>query len=284
MATMIERLEIVPLGKALGAEIRGVDLSRPLDPATVAAIRAAWRDHLVLLFRDQKLDEDGQIRFARYLGEPGARASPTQGRGAEEANELIMLVSNIRKDGKPIGSLPDGEMMFHSDMCYVETPHKGTMLYAIEVPSSGGETKLSNQYAAYEALSPSAKARLAGRKAVQAYNYGQQRANFRESEPLRQYAHPAVIIHPETGRKSLYVSRLMTARIEGLDDAESDALLEECFTVSERESNIYAHAWRPGDLLIWDNRCCNHARNDFQATERRLLRRCTLHGDRPIAA
>ena len=274
------------LSAPLGAEIRGVDLSRPLDAADIEAIKRAWYDNLVLLFRDQHLSEDAQIRFARCFGALQKRPRPPSARAETgvENPELVMLVSNIREDGKPIGSLPDGEMEFHTDQCYLEKPANGTFLYAIEVPSEGGDTLFLNLYEAYETLSPELKKRLAGLTAENVYLYGttSRDAVKPDFNVHRHFAHPVVRTHPVTGRKALYVNRLMTWNIVGMDDAESERLLNALFDHLEQDRFIYAHKWRPGDLVLWDNRCTLHARTDFSAGERRLLRRVTILGEKPF--
>jgi taurine dioxygenase len=172
-------------------------------------------------------------------------------------------------------------MMFHSDQCYLETPCMASMLYAMEIPSRGGNTLFANMYRAYDTLPGSLKAELQGARAVNAYDYSNnptQRARI--SDGLHA-VHPVVRTHPETGRKALYVNRLMTQKIVGMDDAQSDQLLGRLFDHLENPEWIYEHAWRPGDLLMWDNRCTAHARQDFDASERRLLRRCVVLGDQP---
>jgi taurine dioxygenase len=273
--------DVVPLSNALGVEVRGLDLREPLAPGVAAALAKVWHDNVALLFRDQDLDEAAQLRFAGQFGQVGQRARPPERRpeGADY-NASIMLISNIRRNGVPIGSLPDGEMWFHHDMCYTAAPHKGTMLYAIEIPSTGGNTLFANMYRAYDGLAPSIKARIAGRKALQIYDFGTTGRVDADGD-LSKYPHywqPIAITHPISGRKALYVNPLITAKIEGLSREESDALLEELFEFQNRREIIYEHAWRPGDLLMWDNWCSCHARTDFPAEERRLLRRCTLLG------
>ena len=274
------------LSPALGAEITGVDLSRPLAPDVVERIKAAWYEHLVLLFRDQKLSEDAEIRFARYFGPLQKRPRPPSARAEKGVDnpDIVMLISNIGEDGKPIGSLPDGEMQFHTDQCYLEKPAQGTFLYAIEVPSAGGDTLFLNLYKAYETLAPEMRARLDGLKAENVYLYGTTSRD--EMKPdfsvHRHYAHPVVRTHPATGRKALYVNRLMTWNIVGMPDAESRDLLNALFDHIEQEAFIYAHKWRPGDLVLWDNRCTLHARTDFSDKERRLLRRVAIAGEVPV--
>jgi taurine dioxygenase len=278
---------VKPLSPALGAEIVGVDLREELSPQTVADILDAWHQHLVIVFRNQTLSEDEQIRFARHFGVLQQRGRPAEARN--EASklkhpELTMLVSNIRENGKLIGSLADGEMHFHSDFCYMEKPAKGTFLYAIEIPSQGGDTLFLNMYKAYDALPAALKARVEGKKADNAYHYESptREANAAQLDlaATRHYAQPIVRTHPDTGRKALFVNRLMTWTIEGMDEAEGRALLDQLFTHMEQDQFIYTHKWRVGDLVLWDNRCTLHARTDFSNQERRLLRRHVVAGDR----
>jgi taurine dioxygenase len=194
-----------------------------------------------------------------------------------------MLISNIRENGELIGALPDGEMQFHSDQSYVERPATGSMLYAIEVPSSGGNTLFANTVAAFDTLPERLKTLLEGRLALHSYDFG--RSSYSRPSTFssrgRSYAHPIFRTHPPTGRKALYVNRLLTQSIVDMPQSESDAILNELFEHQEQRTFIYEHVWQPGDLLFWDNRTCLHARTDFSAKERRLLRRVTLLGEKP---
>ena len=275
-------LHIRKLHDTIGAEVTGIDLARPLSDAEAAGIERAWLDHLVLVFRDQVLDLEAQLRFSGQFGVVGERSRPAEIRpeGAD-FHPAIMLISNIRENGRPIGSLPDGEMWFHHDMCYVAEPYRGTMLYAIDIPSRGGNTLFANMYAAYDRLDAATKQRIAGARALQIYNY-----SVTEKVPLDgdldaypHFVQPVAITHPRTGRKALYVNPLITARIEGLAQDESAELLEVLFGFTEDRGLIYEHVWREGDLVMWDNWCSCHARTDFPETERRLLRRCTILGE-----
>jgi taurine dioxygenase len=269
-----------PLSPALGAEIVGVDLSRPLDDVTFGTILNAWHEHLVLLLRDQRLGEEDEVAFAQRFGEPATIHT----RQFVRSHPAVMLISNIREDGKPIGALPDGEMHFHSDQCHQERPAKASMLYAIEVPSQGGNTLFANAYKAYETLPDDSKRRIDGRRAVNAYDYdtAATKRGTRLADGVPHYSHPVVRTHPATGRKALYVNRLMTVCIEGLPPEESDELLELLFAHQEQRDFVYEHVWRPGDLLMWDNRCTLHARTDFSPNERRLMRRVTILGEKPV--
>ncbi len=270
-----------PLSRALGAEIAGIDVARPVDAETAAALRDAWTRHILLLFRAEGLTQEAQLRFAECFGRVGRRPRPAADRpeDAGSVDPAVMLVSNIRVDGKPIGSLPDGEMYFHHDTIFTPKPNRGTMLYAIEVPRRGGNTLFANMYAAYDALPARIRSRIRGRTASHAYDYrvyAGREGKGAGGAHVEGCAHPVVITHPASGRRALYVDRLMTTRIDGLDEAESDRLLAEMFDIAEREDLVYEHVWRPGDLLVWDNLCSAHARTDFPAGERRLLRRCQM--------
>jgi taurine dioxygenase len=268
-----------PLSPALGAEILGVDLRDPIDGARERQLLDAWHQHLVILLRDQTLDEDTQVRFAETFGAP---AKITSGRTFSLKHPSVMLISNIRQDGKPIGALPDGEMHFHTDQCHQETPAKATILYAIEIPSQGGNTLFSNAYTAYETLPEAIKRRIAGRRALNAYDKDSTLRTANYDNAGSSCWHPVVRTHPATGRQALYVNRLMTREIEGLPRDESDAILQQLFDHQEQPQFVYEHVWRPGDILMWDNRCTLHARTDFSAGERRMLRRVTILGEKPV--
>ena len=275
-------MEIIPLSRHIGAEIRGVDLSRPLTKEVRDAIHAAWLDHLVLLFRDQELTQQNLLDVTTIFGRIGQLARPKAFRppGFDRLLDNIMLISNIRENGEPIGALPDGEMMFHHDMLHAAVPHKGTCLYSVEVPSHGGDTVFANGYAAYETLPEAVRAPLEGKRAFHHYNYGStQKGDGKGKAAFAQSSHPVFRTHDETGRKAIYVNRLMTERVEGLSEEESARLLAEVYDHAEKADWLYAHAWRPRDLLIWDNRCSMHARTDFPAGERRLMLRTTVEGE-----
>src|SRR5258706_9197820 len=269
-----------PLAAAIGAEIMGVDLRGPLSDRTFRQIQDVWHDNLVILLRDQKLTEGDQVRLAERFG-PLATIHTKQ---FVRSHPAVMLISNIREDGKPIGALPDGEMHFHSDQCHQEKPATASLLYALEVPSQGGNTLFANAYRAYETLPDSVKRRIEGRKALNAYDYDNAatRRGTRIKEGVPFYAHPVVRTHPGTGRKALYVNRLMTVRIEEMAEQESEDILQTLFDHQEQRQFIYEHIWRPGDILMWDNRCALQARTDFSADERRLLRRVTILGEKPF--
>ena len=273
-------LGVRPLSPALGAEILGIDLRDDIDARVFAQIRDAWHQNLVIVLRGQNMSEEDQVRFAEKFGPPAVIHTKQFVRN----HPAVMLISNIREDGKPIGALPDGEMHFHTDQCHQERPAMASMLYALEVPLAGGNTLFANGYTAYETLPPEIKRRIDGRKALNAYDYetAATKRGTRLTQSVPSYAHPVVRTHPATGRKALYVNRLMTVRIEGLPAQESDDLLAMLFGHQERREFIYEHVWRVGDLVIWDNRCTLHARTDFSPDERRLMRRVTILGGKPV--
>ncbi len=281
-AATTNRLEVVPLTKHIGAEIRGIDLRDRLDGETVGAIRQAWLDHLVLVFRGQQFDQEDLIRATGYFGEIGPLSRPPKyfPKGYSKLLPNIMMISNIRENGETIGALPDGEMNFHHDMIHAELPHNGTLLYSVEIPSHGGDTLFASGYAAYDTLDPDIRGRLEGRKALNHYNYGTtiRGDTSKAVEAFNEAVHPVFRTHDETGRKAVYVDRLMSMRVVDMPPEDSDRLLNAVFDHAEKPEFVYRHAWRVGDLLVWDNRCSSHARDDFPSDQRRLMLRTTVKG------
>ncbi len=277
------KVNVQPLSPALGAAVCGVDASMPISAEIFELIRGAWYEYGVLCLPGQSLDEMDQVRFGENFGE----LATTQGEyQISKGHPAVMYVTNEKENGQYVGALPDGEMYFHSDMCYVERPSMATILYAMEIPQTGGNTLFANMYKAYEALPETTRRRLNGLKAVNSYEPGTSapmaamRIRSARSSQNRSYAQPMVCTHPLTGKKALYVNRLMTEYIVGMPRAESDELLETLFDFQEQPQFVYEHRWTRGDLLIWDNRCVLHARGDFNADELRKLRRVTVKGDR----
>lgn len=274
-------IEVVACSDALGAEIRGVDLSQGVNDSEFATIIEAWHRYQVILLRNQKLPtEEQQVAFARRFGELAEVHVPEY----QGDHPAVMYIGNLKDQGKSQGALPVGEMEFHIDQCYQERPAKGTMLYAIEIPSAGGETVFANGYKAYERLPDTVKERIAGLKAVHVYDYGGKatdRKNMVSIEEGISQAHPIARTHPATGSKSLFVNKLMTHSIVGLPADESEDLLNMMFEAIAQPELSYVHEWQVGDLLLWDNRCTLHARRDFDPAERRWLRRVTILGEVP---
>jgi alpha-ketoglutarate-dependent taurine dioxygenase len=277
-------ISVTRLHPVIGAEVRGVDLSRPLDAETVRDIKDAWFKHTVLVFRDQTISEDDQRRFASHFGPVAKRVPPRPGAAGTDTlldwDDMLLITDNIDADGKPIGALGHGEMWFHSDKCYHRRPHRASFLYGIEIPTEGGHTKFSSSYAAYERLSPQAKQRIEGALVMQGHQYttGRRIDLTVDIETMHHCRQPIVITNPGSGRKALYVTSQNTMWIEGMDRDESEALLEQMFDIAEDPALIYEHVWRLGDLVMWDNLACLHARTDWPSDQRRTLRRCTTEG------
>ena len=290
MATQLEKNEnpeFVPLSRAIGVEARGIDLRTPLDAETRTSLRRTWTENSILLIRGQDLTEDEQFAYARLFGEVADRVKPPVEKRAFRAdpeNRMQLITNRLDEQGRPLGSLGDGEMWFHTDKCYVEKPHRASFLYAVEIPIEGGHTKFASLYNAYDRLPAEIRSRIEGRKVLQVYDYGKDQAadpddvNSRLDELLH-YWQPIVVTNPDTGRRAVYVSRLMSLRIEGMDAAESRAVLDAICDIVEAEDNVYEHVWRPGDIIVWDNLSCVHARTDWPREQRRTLRRVTIRGD-----
>jgi taurine dioxygenase len=188
--------------------------------------------------------------------------------------------------GEPIGSLGNGEAVWHTDMSYVEVPPKASLLYALETPAVGGNTSFVNMYAVYDALPDTLKRRIAGLRVKHDGTYnsgGFVRQGVIPSDDPREAPgalHPLVYTHPETGRAALYLGRRRNAYVDGLDLAESEALIGQLWDHVDRSGSVWTHAWRPGDLVIWDNRCTMHRRDAFDAGTRRILHRTQVKGER----
>lgn len=282
-------LEIVPTGAALGAEVRGADLAARLSPADLDAIKEAWADHLVLLFRDQRLSDDDLVRFSLCFGElEPSPASATDYAGAQAASRPeIWIISNVVENGKPIGALGDKEAYWHTDMSYVAEPPMASALYALEVPARGGDTSFANMYKALEALPEELSRRIEGRVChhdASTTSVGEPRAGFGAVTDVRAAPgvdHPIIRTHPVTGGAALYLGRRMNASIPGLPLEESDRLLDALWAHCADPAFAWTHKWRPGDLVIWDNRCTIHRRDAFDGRERRVMHRTQIRGDLP---
>ena len=197
-----------------------------------------------------------------------------------------MLVSNVREDGRVIGAHPDGEMMWHTDTPYLRNPHKATTLYGVEIPRIGGNTQFSNQYMVYEALPAEMKDKLAGKQAMNCYEFGTTVKNFEkyDRDAVPHHPHPIFRKHPETGETAVYVCPLMTEEIIDMDEAESKEILNEIYELQRQPQFVYSHKWEVGDFVMWDNRCLLHARTDFPRDQRRLLRRVTISDEAEVMA
>jgi taurine dioxygenase len=282
-------ITVTPTGAALGAEVGGVDL-RSLTDADFAAVYRAWLDHSVLLMRGQVLSDDDLIAFSRRFGELDLAPIQENGRRFVDGYPEIYVVSNVVENGVAIGSLGAGEAVWHTDMSYLEDPPKASMLYAIEVPPEGGNTGFTSMYRAYEALPEGLKRRLSGRRVKHDGTYnsgGYVRQGVTPTDDPRAAPgmyHPIVCTHPETGRKGLYLGRRRNAYVEGMELAESEALLDEVWEYATRDELTWYNRWRVGDVVLWDNRCTMHRRDPFDAASRRIMHRTQMKGEaRPAA-
>jgi taurine dioxygenase len=265
-------ISVTPLTDALGAEVSGFD-ARNISAEDAKALHEAFLKYHVLVVHGQKISDDELVRFGECFG-PIERAR-TQSPLASRPE--IMVISNIRQDGKPVGALPDGEMSFHFDRIHQKQPNKAGVLHALEIPQQGGDTCFSNMCLAYDTLPETTKKRIEGLSGLNTFEYGTTKDSEKKlSTDAPQAVHPLVRTIPETGRKALFVCRLMTDRVNGLEPQEGRALLDELCDHAEDPKFVYAHKWQVGDILIWDNRCTMHARTDFDGSERRLMKRVTV--------
>ena len=276
-------IQVERLSDAGGASITGVDLSASLSTVEIAAIRDAFHEYGMIVIRGQDIDGGDQLRFCEYMGGTAARGKPADQRaddGDASYGGSVHLVTNLTEDGKPLGSFGDGEVWFHHDGSFKEIPYAATVLYGMAVTSTGGETVFANMYMAYDRLPTSTKRRIDGLQALNIYDYAATgRVDLdQDISQINHWVHPLVIHHPDTGRKALYVSPLITARVEGVSKEESDALLNELFAYVDDAEIQFDHKWVVGDLAMMDNRCMTHARRDFLAGEPRMLRRTMVEG------
>jgi taurine dioxygenase len=274
-------MRVEPLAGALGAEIGGVDLAKDLSDAIVAEIRRVWLEHLVIFFRDQELPPARFLAFARRFGEPIEYPFV---KGLDEFPEIIPVLK-LEHEKINFGGI------WHSDTTYLEVPPMASMLVAREVPPAGGDTEFANMYLAYEGLSSGMKRLLDGLVAVNssaAADVSRTREDrlkdSARADAKKEYtaSHPVVRVHPETGRRGLYVNSAHTVRFEGMTEQESAPILKFLYAHQTRPEFTCRFRWQAGSIAVWDNRCAQHnAINDYQG-HKRLLHRITLAGDKPI--
>lgn len=276
-------LTIVPTGRALGAEVRNIDLKR-LDDQTFAAFLRAFHEHSVLLVRGQTLSDQDLIAFSRRFGELDWAPVQENGRRFVEGLPEIYIVSNVKQNGEAIGSLGSGEAVWHTDMSYLDMPPIASALYALEIPPVGGNTSFCSMYAIYDALPDELKRRIADLKIKHDGTYnsgGFVRQGVTPTDDPRTSpgaVHPLVCVHPDTGREMLYLGRRRNAYLVGLELSQSEALLNELWTYAARPDFSWEHIWQVGDLVIWDNRCTMHRRDPFDDNSRRIMHRTQIKG------
>lgn len=286
------KLSVRKTGAALGAEILGVNLARPLDDATFQEIVNAWHEHEVIFFRGQDLTPEQHLAFSRRFGQLEHHVRQDC---CKPGYPEIFVVSNVVENGKPIGS-QDAGLFWHSDLCYKPEPSRGSLFYAREVPHGDdgrplGDTVFASMTAACNALPEHTRRALEGRKAVNSYVHGYYRD--RKSGPRKDLTeeqkrrtpdveHPVVRTHPYNGRKCLFACEGYTTKIVGLDDSESAAMLTGLYEHLKKPEFLYRHSWKEGDFLIWDNCATQHlAIPDYALPKRRRMERTTLTGTAP---
>lgn len=279
-------IDVKPTGASLGADVSGVDLSRPIDDSTFRLIESAWLDHAVLRFQAQHLTDAQLIAFSRWFGElDQARLDDYQAFVPEHPE--IMTISNVVEEGRAIGKLGAAEAEWHTDLDYIETPPKASLLYAIEIPPTGGNTGFANMYRAYETLDPELRSRIDGMACKHDASHnsaGMLRSGFQECSDPRDVQgpiHPLVRTHPQTARKALYLGRRMNAYVEGLSLNESEQLLDTLWGHATQTQFTWTQVWSVGDLILWDNRCVMHRRDAFDSSTRRIMHRTQVKGDKP---
>ena len=274
------RVTVQPLSGAIGAEIGGVDLA-DLSDRDFAAIHSAWLEHQVLFFRDQTLSHEAHKAFARRFGRLYVHP---YAKGLDGHPEILPVVREAGEAGRNFGGL------WHTDLTFEPEPVMASVLYARQVPDYGGDTLWASQFAAYAALSDGMKQMLHGLRAVHsadaAYSPGKLAGNTRmalkAAAANTEAVHPVVRVHPESGCRALFISRLNTARFECWTEAESRPLLDYLCSHAERPEFTCRFRWRPGSVAFWDNRCTQHiALNDYPGN-RREMQRVTIRGDKPI--
>ncbi len=290
--------QIRPCDAPLGAEVIGLDLGSPLSDADFERVINAFHDRSLLVFRDQKITPEQHIAFSKRLGELQVHIQTTY--HLPGYPEIYSISNVVDENGKPIG-LADAGKVWHTDLSYVREPSRCSLLYALEVPHDDngkplGDTLFASTIRAYEALPEATKQKLAGLRAVHSYMHifdkitAIKRVGAANLVPLTDeqkkkvpdVTHPVVITHPYTRKRILFVNEGITVRIEGLPQAEGDALLKSLVDHAHKEQFVYRHHWRVGDLLMWDNFSTQHlAMHDYALPRRRRMQRTTVQGSVP---
>jgi len=301
----LSAMEVVPTGAALGAEIRGLNFSLPVPEDVKAALRKAWADHLVLLFRGQTLNDEQLLEVSSIFGPQHNPASRQYHLNAGEKiddtfmvsrNPGIAIICNLDASGNPVmdnGGLGSYEVVWHTDNSYVKVPPAGSMLYSLEIPlNGGGDTSFNNQYLAYEELPEDLKRAIWGKSQVHdssRNSAGVLRPGVKlptKPEEVEGPTHPLVRVHPVTGKPALYLGRRRvwpSNYIIGLPNDESEKLLDQLWAHATQPKYAWTHHWKVGDLILWDNRCCMHYRSEIDVKQRRVLHRTTIKGEAPVA-
>jgi taurine dioxygenase len=282
-------ISIRHLDAALGVEVGGIDVSKPVAPDDVKTIEHAWRERLVVVFHGQKLSDPQLIAFSKCFGELDPPGPNPYGEPFNKEHPELNVISNVVVDGKPIGNLGDGEAVWHADMTYVEVPPKAAMLHSLEVPPAGGNTYFANMFAAYETLQADLKKAAEGKIAVHdasTNSAGMLRKGYKQVTDVREVVgahHPLVRTEPHTGRKALFLGRRPNSYVLGLEVPESEALLDALWAHATQPRFAMCHAWKVGDLLMWNNLSVLHRRDPFDPKSRRIMHRSQIKGHERIA-
>ncbi len=292
------QFQVVPTPAALGAEIRGIDLKQ-LDDATFQSLHKAWLDHVLLVFRGQSLAAEDLVKLVKRFGTPVTSSNLHSRDLSERAGTRLLnlppevtVVSNVKQEGKPVGILGDGEIVWHSDFSFKERPTAARMLLAMEVPPQelGGFTYFLNCYAAYDALPDDLKQRVSGLTIKQA-DIVDTAMKVRPGMSLNMDyrsvpgpSHPVISTHPQTGHNMLFLGRRHGSYVNGCSLEESESLLNRLWEHATRPRFCYEHKWSVGDVVVWDNRATLHRRDPFDSKSRRVLYAAQVEGHRPYEA
>ena len=292
------RFQVAPCEAPLGAEIHGIDL-KAIDDATFKSIHNAWLDHVLLVFRGQSMTADDLVILIKRFGVPVSSSNLHQRKLEERtANQLfnlppeVTVVTNVKENGKAVGILGDGEIVWHSDFSFKQAPTAARMLVAMEVPPQerGGSTFFLNGYAAYDSLTEAFKKRITGKTIKQGNTVDtamKLRPGATLADDVRYTAgpsHPIISTHPESGGNSIFLGRRHGAYVNGCTLEESEALLNELWALCTQPRFCYEHRWAKGDVVVWDNRCTVHRRDPFDPALRRVLYAAQVEGHRPYEA
>jgi alpha-ketoglutarate-dependent taurine dioxygenase len=285
---------VTPRHPALGAEVTGIDMRRPMDPATFKVVHDAWMKHLVLVFPDQGITDQEHVEFTRHFGEPEIFHQTSLNLRSDRVKE-IFLVSNVDGEGRlmkpsePSQKQLSSARQWHTDSSYRPMPSMGSLLHGIEISRTGGITQFINMYMVYDDLPDSLRRQVDGRRARHDFSMlhrltGAPPPTKEEQAAMPPAWHPMVRRHPVTGRRSLYISSIYNDAIEGMEDDAARLLIEELGEFAAQPKYMYRHVWEPHDVLMWDNRCTVHAVTPHDPNERRVMHRTTIVGREPVVA
>lgn len=280
-------IDVVPVSEAIGAEIRGVNLGY-IDTNTIDQIHQSWISHCVLLFRGQQITPRELVIFSKHFGDLDIAPPNENGQVGVDGFPEVLVLSNIKENGRPIGALGSGEAQWHTDMNYIDQPPLGSILLGVEVPDQGGNTGFCNMYVALETLPNLLRRQIDGLQIKHDSSTNSAGLLRKGADLVTDVTacpgaiHPIVRTHPETGRQALYLGRRRNAYIMGLPLVNSEALLDDLWAHATQPKYSWHHQWREGDVIMWDNRCVMHRRDSFDATKRRIMHRTQIKDHRLI--